>query len=147
MDAFGGNSTLFATAFTTRVLREAAYHKCGFNGLMFPVLEDRTMAQRSEEGLYSLDSLLLYSAVCGTGLDTVPLPGDVGTDELAAILLDVAALAVVADKPLTARLMPIPGKKAGEVTDFDFPYFANGRILDIKGRGGARVLSDSFVRL
>ena len=148
VDAFGASSTLFATAFTTRVLREAQYPKCGFSGLMYPVLEDRTMAIRSKEGLYTLDSLLLYSSVCGTGLDTVPLPGDVSVDELAAILLDVATLAVVADKPLTARLMPVPGKRAGEVTDFCFSYFCNGQILDVKGRGGARIFDNNdFVRL
>ena len=90
------------------------------------------MAERSAEGLYSLDSLLLYSAVCGTGLDTVPLPGEVSVDELAAILLDMSTLAVVADKPLTARLMPIPGKVAGEMTDFDFPYFANSHVLAVE---------------
>jgi uncharacterized protein (UPF0210 family) len=139
VDAFGGNATLFAAALTTRALREASYPRCGFSGLFFPVLEDRTLAQRSAEGLFSVDSLLLYSTVCGTGLDTVPLPGDVGTEELAAILLDVATLALVADKPLTARLMPIPGARAGEMTDFDFPYFSNARILDVRGRGAASV--------
>jgi uncharacterized protein (UPF0210 family) len=148
VDAFGASSTLFATAFTTRVLREAQYPKCGFSGLMYPVLEDRTMATRSREGLYTLDSLLLYSAVCGTGLDTVPLPGDVSVDELAAILLDVATLAVVADKPLTARLMPVPGKRAGEVTEYSFSYFSNGQILDVKRRGGAQIFRDNdFIRL
>jgi hypothetical protein len=81
--------------------------------------------------LYTLDSLLLYSAVCGTGLDTVPLPGDIEPSDLAAILLDVAALALRLNKPLTARLMPIPGKRAGEETSFDFPYFANARILQV----------------
>jgi uncharacterized protein (UPF0210 family) len=115
---------------------------------MLPVLEDQVLAQRSGEGLYGLDSLLLYSAVCGTGLDTVPLPGDVSVDELAAILLDVSTLALVADKPLTARLMPIPGKQAGELTDFDFPYFANGRVLDVRGRGASGILaSGGCVRL
>lgn len=136
VDAFGANSTLFAVAFTTQVLRQARFPRCGFSGLLLPVLEDRTMARRSAESLYTLDSLLLYSTVCGTGLDTVPLPGDVSVDELAAILLDMATLAVVADKPLTARLMPIPGKSAGEMTDYDFSYFANGRILGTKGHGG-----------
>jgi uncharacterized protein (UPF0210 family) len=143
VDAFGGSATLFAAALMTRVLREAQYPRCGFSGLMFPVLEDRTMAQRSAEELYSLDSLLLYSAVCGTGLDTVPLPGDVSVDELAAILLDVATLALVADKPLTARLMPIPGKAAGEMTDFDFPYFSNARILRTRGRGAASLFRNN----
>jgi hypothetical protein len=136
VDAFGANSTLFAVAFTTQVLRQARFPRCGFSGLLLPVLEDRTLAQRSAESLYTLDSLLLYSAVCGTGLDTVPLPGSVSVDELAAILLDMATLAVVADKPLTARLMPIPGKSAGEMTEYDFSYFANGRVLETKDRGG-----------
>jgi len=148
VDAFGGNSTLFAVAFTTRVLREARFPRCGFCGLLLPVLEDRTLAQRSTEDLYTLDSLLLYSAVCGTGLDTVPLPGDVGAEELAAILLDMATLALVADKPLTARLMPIPGKQAGDITDFEFEYFANGRILETRGCGGRRIFEDNrFVSL
>lgn len=148
VDVFGSSATLFAAGFMTSVLRQAEFPRCGFCGLLFPVLEDRTMAQRSAEKLYTLDSLLLYSAVCGTGLDTVPLPGDIGVEELAAILLDVATLAVVADKPLTARLMPIPGKRAGEVTEFDFPYFANARILDIRERGAARVFANGgFVRL
>jgi uncharacterized protein (UPF0210 family) len=102
---------------------------------MLPVLEDAVLASRSKEDLYSVNELLLYSAVCGTGLDTVPLPGDVSVEELAGILLDVAGLAMRLDKPLTARLMPIPGAKAGDLTQFDFAYFANGRVLDVKGSG------------
>ena len=148
VDAFGGNGTLFAVAFIKRVLREARFPRCGFSGLLLPVLEDYTLAQRSAEGLFTLDSLLLYSTVCGTGLDTIPLPGDVSVDELAAILLDVATLALIADKPLTARLMPIPGKAAGDMTDFSFSYFANARILGTRGRGAARILKNNrFVRL
>jgi uncharacterized protein (UPF0210 family) len=137
VDAFGSSGTLFAVAFATRVLREARFPRCGFSGLLLPVLEDQTLAERSTEDLYTLDSLLLYSAVCGTGLDTIPLPGDVSVRELAAILLDVATLALVANKPLTARLMPVPGKGPGEFTEFDFAYFANARILDTRGRGAA----------
>ena len=91
------------------------------------------LSARSLEGAYSLDHLLLYSAVCGTGLDTVPLPGDTSHDELAAILADVGTLAARLNKPLTARLMPIPGKRAGERTEFDFEYFANAGILDVRG--------------
>ena len=143
VDAFGSSATLFAVAFTTRVLREARFPRCGFSGLLLPVLEDRTLAERSAEDLFTLDSLLLYSAVCGTGLDTIPLPGDVSVEELAAILLDVAALAVVAGKPLTARLMPVPGKKAGDMTDFDFAYFANARILDTRGRGASKIFENN----
>jgi uncharacterized protein (UPF0210 family) len=148
IDAFGSSGTLFATALITRVLREARYTRCGFSGVMYPVLEDLTMARRSAESLYGLDSLLLYSAVCGTGLDTVPLPGDVSVSELASILLDVSTLAVVADKPLTARLMPIPGKRAGEMTEFDFSYFANGQVVAVRDRGADKLFAGcDFVRL
>jgi uncharacterized protein (UPF0210 family) len=81
--------------------------------------------------------------VCGTGLDTVPLPGDIGVDEIAAILLDVSTLALVADKALTARLMPIPGKQAGDRTGFDFPYLTNGRVVTPKGYGARPIFSGS----
>jgi hypothetical protein len=136
---FGAPGTLWAAAFLTECLRAAVFPRTGFNGLMLPVLEDAVLAQRSREGLFTVNDLLLYSAVCGTGLDTVPLPGDVGEEELAGILLDVAALALRLDKPLTARLMPVPGLAAGEETGFDFAYFANGRVLGVKGVGSAGV--------
>ncbi len=125
---FGEHGTLFAAAFVTDCLRRANFPRIGFSGLMLPVLEDATLAARTAH--YSLDSLLLYSTVCGTGLDTVPLPGDTSVDSIAAILLDLATLAVRLDKPLTARLIPIPGLKAGDATRFDFEYFANARVLD-----------------
>ena len=135
VDRFGAPGTLFAVALLTDCLRRAKYPRCGFNGVMLPVLEDATLAARSREEMFTVDDLLLYSAVCGTGLDTVPLPGDVSDTELAGILLDVATLAQHLDKPLTARLMPIPGARAGDITQFDFDYFANGRVLDLKGWG------------
>jgi uncharacterized protein (UPF0210 family) len=141
VDAFGASATLFAVAFMTRALRKARFPRCGFSGVFLPVLEDRILAGRSAQGLYTLDSLLLYSAVCGTGLDTIPLPGDTSVEELAAVMLDVATLALVTDKPLTARLMPIRGKRAGDITDFDFAYFANARVMDVRRVGAARIFA------
>jgi uncharacterized protein (UPF0210 family) len=141
VDRFGAPGTLFAVAQLTDCLRKARYPRCGFNGVMLPVLEDATLAARSLEETFTVDDLLLYSAVCGTGLDTVPLPGDASDAELAGILLDVATLAVRLDKPLTARLMPIPGARAGDITQFDFDYFANGRVLGLKGWGSRGVFA------
>lgn len=140
VERFGAPGTLFAASFLTDCLRRAEYPRCGFNGLMLPVLEDAVLAQRSREGLFSVNDLLLYSAVCGTGLDTLPLPGDVSGDELAGILLDVAALALRLDKPLTARLMPVPGARAGDQTAFDFDYFANGQVLAVTGVGSLELM-------
>ncbi len=143
--AFGEHGTLFAVAFVTDCLHRASFPRVGFSGLLLPVLEDATLAARAAH--YSLDSLLLYSTVCGTGLDTVPLPGDTSADAIAAILLDLATLAVRLDKPLTARLIPIPGLKTGDTTRFDFQYFANARVLD-GGAGALKIFeSDTQVRL
>ncbi len=130
---FGERGTLFAAGLLTRAVQRARFPKTGFCGLMLPVLEDASLAARGREGTFSLDSLLLYSAVCGTGLDTIPLPGNVSREELASILADLATLAVQLDKPLTARLMPIPGKKAKDLTDFQFAYFANSSIFGVDG--------------
>jgi uncharacterized protein (UPF0210 family) len=74
----------------------------------------------------------MYSAVCGTGLDTLPLAGDVTPGQISALLLDVSALALRLNKPLLARLMPIPGKKAGDPTNFDFSYFAPGAVFPLR---------------
>jgi uncharacterized protein (UPF0210 family) len=128
----GNHGSLAAAAFLADIIDQADFPHTGFSGMMLPVLEDATLAARASQGTLNIKDLLLYSAVCGTGLDTVPLPGDTTTDQLAALLLDLAALATRLDKPLTARLMPIPGKRAGDPTDFDFPFFANSRVMALE---------------
>jgi hypothetical protein len=75
-----------------------------------------------------MDMLLAYSAVCGTGLDTIPLPGDVSEEQLTRILSDMATLAVKWKKPLSARLQPVAGKKAGDRTDYDDPFLVNATL-------------------
>ena len=127
--AVGLHGSVAAAALITEIIDRADFPRTGFSGLMLPVLEDATLATRAAEGTLTVKDLLLYSAVCGTGLDTLPLPGDTTSEQIAPLLLDLAALAQRLDKPLTARLMPIPGKKAGEATNFDFPFFANSRVL------------------
>ena len=145
--AFGTHGTLFAAAFVTGILAQAPLRKCGFSGLMMPLLEDSVMARRSAEGAYTLDSLLLYSAVCGAGLDTIPIPGDATAEQIASIYLDMCTLAVALDKPLTARLMPLPGKRAGDPVRFSFPFFAPTRVVALHGAGsGALFEKGAWVR-
>ena len=132
LPAFGLHGSLAASAFLTDTLDRAKYRRTGFNGLMLPLLEDSILAQRGTEGVLRVKDLLMVAAVCGTGLDTIPLPGDTSVEQIQAVLLDLAALALRLDKPLTARLMPIPGKKAGDLTGFDFEYFANSRVLALE---------------
>jgi len=128
----GLHGSLAAAAILTEAIDRAHFPRAGFSGLMMPVLEDARLAERAAEGRLTVKDLLLYSAVCGTGLDTVPLPGDVTSGQIAALLLDISALALRLDKPLTARLMPVPGKQAGDMTSFDFGFFANSRVMALK---------------
>jgi uncharacterized protein (UPF0210 family) len=132
--SLGLHGSLAAAAFLTDTLDQANFKRTGFNGLMMPLLEDSTLAMRGEEGVLSVTDLLMYSAVCGTGLDTIPLPGDTSVEALQAVLLDLAALSLRLDKPLTARLMPIPGLKAGDDTGFDFEFFANSKVLALTAK-------------
>jgi len=128
----GNHGSLAAAAFLADTIDRADFPRTGFSGLMLPLLEDAVLANRAAEGSLGINDLLLYSTVCGTGLDTIPLPGDLSPDQITAILFDLAALSTRLNKPLTARLMPIPGKNAGDPTSFDFPYFANSNILDVQ---------------
>ena len=117
---FGSSGTLSAAAIITEAERSISVKRIGYSGLMLPVLEDPVLSERWSEGTFDLDSLLAYSAVCGTGFDAIPLPGDVSQEQLERIMGDMASLAFKWHKPLTARLIPAPGKKAGDKTDFDF---------------------------
>jgi uncharacterized protein (UPF0210 family) len=144
---FGEGGSLFTAAFITDCIKRARFPRAGFSSLMLPVLEDWTLAQRSRENTFSLDSLLLYSTVCGTGLDTIPLAGETSAESIAALLLDLAALALKLDKPLTARLIPVPGIQAGEMTKFDFEYFANARAFGLSARADAGVPDKIFRNL
>ncbi|HEY6895256.1 MAG TPA: DUF711 family protein [Rhodanobacteraceae bacterium] len=125
---FGSSGTMTAALAITTAVKAVPVKQVGYSGLMLPVMEDKRLAQRWDENTYSVDSVLAYSAVCGTGLDTVPLPGDVSEERLVKIYGDVAALAWKWHKPLSARLQPVKGKKQGERTNFDGPYLFNATI-------------------
>src|SRR5258708_3308209 len=90
----GSSGTLTAAATVTAAIRDIQVKQTGYSGLMLPILEDSRLAQRWSEGRISLDALLSYSAVCGTGLDTAPLPRDVTEQQLELIIGDMASLAV-----------------------------------------------------
>lgn len=125
---FGSPGTMTAAAVITRAVQSVAIKRTGYAGLMIPVMEDAVLGRRWAEGTYTADALLAYSSVCAAGLDTVPLPGDVTEARIAQILSDVATLAFKWKKPLAARLLPVPGRKAGEMTEFNDPRMANTTI-------------------
>lgn len=128
---FGGPGTLATVGAVTRAVRSTGLPTCGYNGLMLPVLEDPLLAALWEQGALTAHQLLAYSSVCGTGLDTVPLPAGTTVEQITGLLLDMATLAVKLTKPLSARLFPLPGVAPGERTSFGSPH-----LVDIRLPGG-----------
>jgi uncharacterized protein (UPF0210 family) len=124
----GSSGTLTAAATITAAIRDIKVKQTGYSGLMLPILEDTRLAQRWSEGRLTIDSLLSYSAVCGTGLDTVPLPGDISAEQLSLIIGDMASLAVKWHKPLSARLLPVAGKGPGDMTELNSEFLVNATI-------------------
>ena len=129
---FGSPGTETAAGIITHAVKDVPVKQTGYSGLMIPVLEETTLTRRWSEGTYGLDSILAYSAVCAGGVDTVPLPGDTSEAAIASIVGDVATLAFKWNKPLAARLLPAPGKKAGEMTEFS-GALANAIIQPLPG--------------
>jgi uncharacterized protein (UPF0210 family) len=44
----------------------------------------------------------------------------------------MCAISIALNKPLIARLMPIPGKDAGDSIEFDFEYFAPSKVIEFR---------------
>lgn len=130
-EPFGESGTLEACSAITAALKTVAVRACGYSGLMLPVLEDPLLAQRAGEGRYTIRDLLLFSSVCGTGLDVVPIPGDTSAATIAALLRDVAALSARLRKPLSARLFLVPDKKAGDLARFTDPLLTDSVVMKL----------------
>jgi uncharacterized protein (UPF0210 family) len=137
-DGMGPAGTYFITSFLTDILKSIissnGIRGVGFNGVMYSLLEDHEMCRANDKKLLSVESIIGYSALCGCGLDMVPLPGAFLEEELASIILDVAAIAIRLDKPLGVRVLPIPNSEAHEFTNFDSDFLTNTRILPLRNR-------------
>src|SRR5713101_4129091 len=124
----GTAGTLTAASTITAAIKDVKVKQTGYSGLMLPILEDTRLARRWSEGRISIDALLSYSAVCGTGLDAIALPGDTSVEQLSLIIGDMASLAYKWHKPLSARLLPVAGKAPGDMSEFDDPFLVNTTI-------------------
>jgi len=99
---------------------------------MLPVMEDLLLAQRAAEGAFTLRDLLTFSSVCGVGLDTIPIPGSSKAHEIAAIYVETGAMSFRLKKPLSVRLLPFKGLKAGDMTCVkDNPYLCNTVVFSL----------------
>lgn len=118
----------------TRAIKSVDVQKCGYCGVMLPVLENDSLAAAGEREDLTIQKLLLYSNMCGVGLDVLPVPGtgEEAEHRMAALLLDIAAISRRQNKPLSVRLLPVFNSSPGDKTSFDFnPYIINGAVFDM----------------
>jgi uncharacterized protein (UPF0210 family) len=95
------------------------------------VVEDNVLARRGIEGLYTLRELLLYSSVCATGLDAVPIAGSASQEDLADCYHDLVTLGAKLHKPLSARFFLEPEKKAGETVKYDWEFACESPVFGV----------------
>lgn len=136
LDDIGSNGTLFFTSYLTGIIKsltlENKAKSAGFNGVMYSLLEDHLMCKSNDKKLLTIDKIIGYSTLCGCGLDMVPVPGNLLVEELASIVLDIAATAGKLNKPLGFRILPIPNKSFNEYTEFDMDFLTNTRVVELK---------------
>jgi hypothetical protein len=113
----------------------------GLSGAFIPVMEDAALARAAADGTLTLDKLEAMTSVCSVGLDMIALPGDTPGETLAGIIADEMAIGVSNNKTTAARLIPVPGRRAGEHVSFG-GLFGESVVLAVNSLEG----SDQFVR-
>ncbi|MEH6631155.1 MAG: DUF711 family protein [Halopseudomonas aestusnigri] len=132
VEYFGAAGTVEASSLLTRVFKSIqGVELVGFSGLMLAVTEDEGLAEGTRKSDFDIRALLTFSSVCGIGLDTVPIPGDTSIEKISAVMRDTGTMAFRLDKPLTVRLFPVPGLKAGDLTVFESDDLCNCAVMKV----------------
>lgn len=118
----------------------ASSHVGGLSGAFIPVSEDLNIANAAQKGYLSIEKLEAMTCVCSVGLDMVPVPGDITEQVLAGIIADEMAIGMINAKTTATRIIPVPGKKAGDKVHFG-GLLGEARIMAVPNAG----LTDEFV--
>ncbi len=112
-----------------------AARACGHQGPLsiFKPDNQSSSSLSGQHTSYTLRDLLLFSAVCGVGLDTVPIAGNTPAAQIAAIYQETAALAFRLNKPLSVRLLPMGGLLPGQRTKVNNPYLTDTAVFSTVG--------------
>lgn len=103
----------------------------GLSGAFVPVMEDAVLADAVAKGALTIEKLESLTCVCSVGLDMVPIPGDVDAGTISAIIADEMAIGMINNKTTAARLIPVPGRKAGEIVSFG-GLFGTSPIMEVR---------------
>ena len=141
----GGPGTTAALAMLNDAVKKggafASSSVGGLSGAFIPVAEDSALAQAAEEGTLTIEKLEAITSVCSVGLDMIALPGDTSAETLTALAMDELAIGVINKKTTSLRLIPVPGKKAGDRAVFG-GLFGEAPIIAVPNR-----TSEDFVRM
>jgi hypothetical protein len=145
LERVGAPGSVAALALLTDAVKKggvmASSHVGGLSGAFIPVSEDARMVEAARVGALSIESLEAMSAVCSVGLDMVAVPGDTSAETLAAIVADEIAIGVFNNKATAVRIIPVPGKKAGESVVY------GGLLGEAIVQPVSRFRSDRFITL
>ncbi len=147
LEACGAHGTTAALALLNDAVKKggvmASSHVGGLSGAFIPVSEDAGMIAAVKKGALTLDKLEAMTCVCSVGLDMIALPGDTPEEILSAIIADEAAIGMVNSKTTAVRVIPVPGKKVGDLVEYggllgsapvmDYNAFSPKKFI---GRGG-----------
>jgi uncharacterized protein (UPF0210 family) len=122
LERIGAPGSVLAIALITDALKKggsmASKYVGGQSGVFIPVQEDNIIAEAVKVGALNIEHLKAMSAVCATGLDMIPIPWDTNSETISALIADIIAIGVVNRKTVGARLIPVYGKKVGEIVDY-----------------------------
>jgi len=132
LETVGTHGTTAALALLTDAVKKggimASANIGGLSGAFIPVSEDKFLSDAVKKKCLTLDKLEALTAICSVGLDMVAIPGSTRTTTISAIIADEMAIGVMNHKTTGVRLIPVPGKRAGQ-------YVAWGGLL-----GGAYII-------
>lgn len=122
LERVGTHGTIAALALMNDAVKKggamASSYVGGLSGAFIPVSEDNGMIRGVNDGSLSLEKLEAMTSVCSVGLDMIALPGDVSAATLSGIIADEAAIGMINKKTTAVRVIPVPGKKEGDLVEF-----------------------------
>lgn len=144
LERVGTHGTIAALALMNDAVKKggamASSYVGGLSGAFIPVSEDNGMIRGVQDKALTLPKLEAMTCVCSVGLDMIALPGDVSAATLSAIIADEAAIGMINKKTTAVRVIPVPGKKEGEMVEFG-GLLGRAPVIEVNPFG-----SETFIR-
>ncbi len=138
IDAIGAPGTTAIIAMLNDAVKKggtfASQNAGGLSGAFIPVCEDAELAQAVKDDTLPLEKLEAMTSVCSVGLDMIAIPGSVDAATISGIIADEMAIGMINNKTTAVRIIPVPGKEAGDFVSFG-GLFGESAILPVRNVG------------